>query len=141
MRTSGSTFNLRSPQHAVVKKKTAIRLLRMGDIVRHEDERRAGFTAQCEELLDHCVTRVLVEIAGGLVCKNELRRIDERPRDRDTLTFAAGKLHWQMTAALSQSHPFQEVARSLPRDRNRGAANSCGHENVLFRVQLRNQIE
>ena len=66
-RPSGEPCKARSPQHAVVKEKAAICLLRVCDVVGDQHEGRGGFPAKREQQLNHRVTRVFVEVARGLV--------------------------------------------------------------------------
>ena len=43
----GTGFAYDSLQHAIVQKQTAIRLLRVSDVVRHEHERRSRLATKC----------------------------------------------------------------------------------------------
>ena len=65
-----------------------------GDIglVRHQDDRDAFLAIELRQRLHDLVRGTRVEIAGRLVGKEQARRIDQGPRDRDPLLLAAGKL-------------------------------------------------
>src|SRR5439155_6565493 len=48
-----------------------------------------------------------VEIAGGLVGKNDFRLIDQRPRDGHALLLAAGELNGEMRQAIAEADALQ----------------------------------
>ena len=48
-----------------------------------------------------------VEIAGGLIGKDQFRLIDQRSRDGHTLLFAAGKLRGKMREAVAEAYTIQ----------------------------------
>jgi hypothetical protein len=52
-----------------------------------------------------------IQIASGLVGENNLRIIDQGPRDADALLFATGKLRWQVMRAISQANASQSLDR------------------------------
>jgi len=47
---------------------------RVGDVVGHQHERRAGFAAEAEQQLDHGIAGALVEVARRFVGEDELGR-------------------------------------------------------------------
>src|SRR5258706_8088159 len=52
-----------------------------------------------------------VEIAGGFISQNDLRIIDQRPRDADALLLASGKLRGQVLRAVAQPYAGQGFNR------------------------------
>jgi len=89
-----------------------------GEIVGDPDQRRAGFAAQLLHLnrsaLDGDIQR-----GRRLVGDDDLGPVQQRDRDRDPLSHAAGELMWIAAQALvrgGDAHLRQRLARALPRE-------------------------
>src|SRR5262249_11490077 len=59
-------------------------------VVRDEDERRAGGGIEFEEHFHDVMRGVVVEVAGGFIREQDFGPVDERPRQGHALLFAAG---------------------------------------------------
>ena len=75
-------------------------------IVRDKNERGARGVVQLEHDLDHRLARFRVKVASRLVGEQNLRPVNKRPGQGDTLLLAAGKLRRIMSAAFSKSDAF-----------------------------------
>ncbi len=85
-----------------------------GDIglVRHQDDGDALLAIELRQRLHDLVRGTRIEIAGGLVGKEQARRIDQRPRDRDPLLLAAGKLTGRVFRAIAEAEAVQRLLRA-----------------------------
>ena len=80
----------------------------------------------------------LIEIAGGLVGKDHVGLIDQRPRHAHALLLASGKLRRQMPQPVAQSHAAQRLRGfALIRE----AVEILRQHHVFKRRQIRNQVE
>src|SRR5205085_2880860 len=86
----------------------AVRLARDIRVVR-DHQNGVPRVVQLAENLDDNSFVGFVEIAGGLVRKNELRLIDQCPRDGHALLFSAGKLRGQMRQAVAKANALQRL--------------------------------
>src|ERR1017187_7923442 len=50
----------------------------------------------------------VIEVAGGLVAEQDLRPVDERPGERDSLLLPSGELDGVMVGAGRQAHALEE---------------------------------
>ena len=66
-------------------------LLRDIRVVRHH-QNRVPSAVQLSEQPDYDLFIRLVQIACWLICQDQLRLVDQRPRNRHALLFAAGEL-------------------------------------------------
>ena len=57
----------------------------------------------------HLFPGCLVEFASGLVREQQARMVGERPRDGDTLHFAAGQLRRTVISALGEAHVLEQL--------------------------------
>ena len=79
-----------------------------------------------------------VEIAGGLVGKNQVGLIDERPRHAHALLLASGKLRGQMLQAAAQADAAQRLS-GFPLVRK--TVEVLRQHNVFERREIGNQVE
>src|SRR2546430_1544562 len=73
-----------------------------------------AFTVELCQKLHHLFASSRIEIAGGLVCKNQLRSRNQCPRDCRALLLAAGQLLWIVPGPVSDLHSLQCVAHAGP---------------------------
>ena len=76
----------------------------MGD----DHQREASLTPQVFQQHQDLVAGALVEVAGGLVREQNLRPLDQGPRDRDPLLLAAGQLGGVCTGLLLEADALQQ---------------------------------
>src|SRR5712692_8415146 len=93
-------------QVAVSEFDAAVRLARDVRVVRHLQDRMAG-VVQFAENLDDDGFIGLVEVARGLVSKNDFWLVDQRARDGHALLFAAGKLRGEVRQAVAKAYTLQ----------------------------------
>jgi len=86
-----------------------------GDVglVSDDDDGQALFAIERGQCLHDLVRRARIEIAGRLVCKQEARRVDQSPGDRDALLLAAGELAGRVALALAEAENPQCCPRPL----------------------------
>jgi hypothetical protein len=77
-------------------------------VVCHHQDRVAGIVQFAENLDDDCFVG-FVEVAGGLVGKNNLRLVDQRARDSHALLLTAGKLRGEMRQPVTQTDALQRL--------------------------------
>ena len=93
------------------------------------------------EDLHDLLRRLRVEVARRLVGHDDVRVVDERPRDGDALALAARELIWQVVGTVLEADGLEEVhgaLRALP------VADACVDErqgDVLERRDAREQVE
>ena len=51
--------------------------------------------------------RLFVKIPGRFIGKNQFGAVHQRPRNGDSLQFAAGKLAWKMISSTTQANSLQ----------------------------------
>ena len=100
---------------------------------------------EVEDEFDDALARLGVEVACRLVGEEERGPVDERPRQRHALLFAAGKLRGIMPLAVFEAHLPQEVRR-LPGQHGRRfpratPAQFGGDHHVFQRGQRRHELE
>ena len=93
---------------------------------------------QLAEKSDHDFFVGFVEVPGGLIGQDQLRLIDQRPRNRHALLLSAGKLRRQMRQAVAQSHALQRF-RGLPFVRD--TVKILRQHHVFERVQIGHQVK
>src|SRR5712692_9908613 len=99
-------------QVAVSQFDAAVRLARDLWVVRHHQDRVAGVVQFAENLDDDSFVS-FVEIARGLVGKNDLRLVDQRAGNRHALLFAARELCGEMRQAVAKAHALQRFSGLL----------------------------
>ena len=97
-------------------------------------ERRARALASLERV-------GLAERAGRLVGQDQLRRVDERARDRDALLLAAGKLGRRVPRAIGQADARQAGERPFVARGRLHASVDERQLDVLARARAREQVE
>src|SRR3954452_6116112 len=83
---------------------------------------------------------MLVEVAGRLVGEDQRRLVRGRPGDPPTRLLAAREFGRAMIEALGQPERTQQLPRPLPRRFGRRAAYQLRQDDVLDRVELREQV-
>ena len=105
------------------------------------DQCGVAFAAhQLDELAEHSIGGVLVEIAGRLVRQHQLRLVGERARDRDTLLLAARKLARTMVEPRAQAQRAEQFARPRLRLFARLAGDQLRQDHVLFGAEIGQQV-
>ena len=107
--------------------------------MRHEHQRRAALAVEAEDQIHHRVRRVAVEVARRFVAEQDLRAVDEGPRERHALLLAAGKLDRIVIESLPQPHPREQGAGVVRMARR--ASELERHEHVLQRCERRDELE
>lgn len=77
-----------------------------------DDDDRMSFGIQLVENAQDIFTALPVERAGGLVGEDDVAVVHQRPRDRDTLLLAAGKLAGPVTETISKTKPHKQFPRA-----------------------------
>src|SRR5712671_6565037 len=108
-------------------------------VVGHQNERGAALSVQFEHKVDHARAGRGVEIARGLVGKEELRLGDEGARECHALLLAAGERLGVMPQPLGEAHALEHLRRAVRRARF--ARELQGQHHVLQRVQRRQQLK
>ena len=113
---------------------------RDGCVVRGDDQRRLPLVPQRAEQFDDVPAGARIEVAGGLVRQDQIRRVDQRPRNGHPLLFSARKFVGPVVHAFGQADPLQQLApapgglgRVHPRQARR-------QTNVLQGAQFRQQM-
>ena len=78
-------------------------------VVRRDQGRRAALAHDLDQLGEHRLGRVRVEVAGGLVGEDEGRGVGERAGDGDALLLAAGEAGRAVGEAVGEAQPVEEV--------------------------------
>lgn len=76
-----------------------------------DHENSMSFAVQFVEELDHGLLVGFIQVSGRLVGENELRMIDQRPGNSNTLLFAPGKFSRQMLDAIAQAYTLERFPR------------------------------
>src|SRR5215470_11673977 len=79
-------------------------------VVRGDDDGEPGGLHQLSERGEHVLGGTWVEVSGGLVGKEDARRVGHRARDRDALLLAPRKLRRPVSQALLQAEIAKQVA-------------------------------
>ena len=79
-------------------------------IVRHHHNRASLLVKFAQQAQDDLFIQ-RIKIASRLVGKNNLRIVDQGPRDADALLLAPGKLRWQVMHPLAQAYAGQRFNR------------------------------
>jgi len=123
-----------------VKSDHSVHLARETFVVRR-DQRGAAFAPnEAEELAEHGIGGVLVEIACRLVGENERRFVCESPGYGDALLLAAGKLGRPVIEPLRQSKRAKQLSRPLVRGRGIRAVDQLRKHHILDRIELGQQV-
>ena len=83
-----------------------------------DDEKHIGFlSVELEEKISDGAGCRRVQTTGGLVAEKESRSVDQRPGDRDPLSFAPGQLGGPVKESVRKTDPRQKLlgpCRGLP---------------------------
>src|SRR5580700_11132720 len=111
MVSSGFDVDMQSSfmQHEAAR----IELVHQGDIVSGDDHRRARFV-ELDEQPQQALTEIGIDVAGGLIGKQQLRPRDHRARDRRALLLAAGQDRRQRPHAVAEPDPLQQFDHLRP---------------------------
>ena len=77
--------------------------------MRHQDKSGPGLAIEPEQHLDDRPARSGIEITGGLVGKKNLGTMDEGPRQRHALLFAARQLERIMVETIAEADFSQKT--------------------------------
>ena len=114
---------------------------RLGDVVRHEDDRFAEAGVQAQKFVLNRFARAGVERAERLIHQEEVGVGGQRPGDADPLPLAARQLRRRPPAelALGQAHHFQDFRHPPADPRPRPAEQPRYSRHVRRHVQVRKQ--
>ncbi len=110
-------------------------------VVRDDDEGLAALAPELLEQADDVVARPLVEVAGGLVRKDDAGGAHQRARDRDALLLPAAQLRGDVPCPVGEVDAGERLLRAaaaLARGRVPGDESSL---HVLLRRQRGNEVE
>src|SRR6266852_1570390 len=124
-------------QVAVSQLDAAVSLARDVRVVCHHQDRVAGIVQFAENLDDDCFVG-FVEVAGGLVGKNNLRLVDQRARDSHALLLTTGKLRGEMRQPVAKAHSLQRFLSLLF---VRDAMEILREHHVFQRRKIRHEME
>ncbi len=82
-----------------------------------------------------------VERAGRLVGQQQLRRVDQGPRDRDPLPLAAGQPRRVVVAVLVEAEPGEQLGGPRPRPPPGRAGQLGGQQHVVGDGEVVEQVE
>src|SRR5260370_19919561 len=82
-----------------------------------------------------------VEITGGFSREEQSWSISQAPRDRDALSFAAGKLGREMIESRLEANQFQQFDGAIASLRNGAIGLEHGHLHVLSRGESRQEVK
>src|SRR3990167_2174662 len=97
---------------AVLHEENAFGMLGGICLMRHEHDGAAGIV-QFLENRHHLQSGLGVEVAGRLIGEDDLRIVDERPRDGDALLLSAGELIGQIVRAMRHPDRYERFFHSL----------------------------
>ena len=109
-------------------------------IMGRNDRGKLKITVQTCNQLKYRVGCPAVQVAGRLICQQNLRLSDQRPRQCSTLLFTARKFACAMMTPLRQANFLQPLQGFLFGVGLRVAPHQQRHGNVLKRGKLRQQI-
>ena len=108
------------------------------EIVRHEDEGGAELAIELRHEVDHAGAGAHVQVAGGLIGKENPGPVAERACQRDALLLAAGELRRVVMAAVGEPDPAEELVGARA---TLFAAQLKRHLHVFPCGERRNQLE
>lgn len=77
-------------------------------VMGHQHQGSSGGLVQLEKHGDDAFAGLAIQVAGGLVGKEDFRAVDESTREGDTLLLATGELCGIMVEAVAQAHASEE---------------------------------
>ena len=96
--------------------------------------------AQLREELENRLSRMRIEVPGRFVRQQQLRLVQQRPRNRRALLFAARKFRRPVTHAAGKPDRFQQRDRTLLRFAARQPRQIARQHDVFEHGQLRQQM-
>ena len=111
------------------------------EVVRDEEQGGVLLAANIDDELHNRFARALVEVARRLVRQNQRRAVDERSRDGNALTFAAGKFCRQVRHAFGESDACEQFFRLIAGLAHRRSRDARGEQDVFERRQLGNEVK
>ena len=116
---------------------------RVGDrggarVVGDHHDRLAELVDRAAQQVEHVAARLRVEVAGRLVGEHDRRARDQRARDRDPLSLAAGQLVRPVLAPVAEADGLDQ--RLEPGLVRLVAADPDRQQDVLLGVQDRQQV-
>ena len=109
-------------------------------IVGRDEGGRAFVAHQPQELGEHHVGGMLVEIAGRFVGEHQGGLIGKRAGDGDALLFAAGKLRRTVRQPMPQPQRGEQRFGAVVRGNRRRAADQLRQDDIFDRVEIRQQM-
>ena len=97
----------------VLKVQDAARSGRNERIVSRHDQGQAHLTLKGRQKVQQSGCRLVVEIAGRLVCEQELRSPEQRPRDADPLSLSPRQASWRKVKPMIQANLCQQISRAF----------------------------
>src|SRR6266545_921007 len=109
--------------------------------VRDVEHRAALVAREAEEQLEDGAPALLVEVSGRLVGEEQARSAQERPAERHALQLAARELLHRIVGARGEADAIEERTRPGLGGGRWVARDDGGHEHVLDRREVRQQVE
>ena len=106
-----------------------------------DEDNRATFLMEALENLHDFFRRFRVEVACRLVRDDNMQIVDQRPRNRDTLPLAAGKLVRLMLGSVAESYRIKDFFRLFLAFPAPDAGINQRKRNIVRRADARKQIE
>jgi hypothetical protein len=125
---------------AIAQGDHAVRVPGEGRVVGDHDQGSAFAAVEFKQKFEDLFAGAAVEIAGGLVGEKNWRLCDESPCKRDTLLFAAGKLHGVVIKAIGEADAGEEFAGAAS-DFAAGPGKFGWKKNVLFGGERGDELE
>ena len=109
-------------------------------VVRDDDRGRPELGLQLREEGHHPVSRLVIEVAGRLVRKDQPRPQGESATDRHALALASGELTRKVVAAMLEPHTLDELACTSVAGPAVHAGDTARHGDVLESREVRQQM-
>ena len=105
------------------------------------DERGTSLVSnQAQELAKDYVGRMLVEIAGRLIGKDERRTVRKRTGNRHALLLATGELRWTMIEPILEAKRAEQVLCPLCCRAMIGSADELRQDDIFPRIEFGQQV-
>jgi hypothetical protein len=127
-------------QNSFVKPDDAVHFAGQTLIVSGHQSGAALAADQPQEFGKNGVRRMLVEVAGRLVGKDQRRPVSERAGDGHPLLLAARQLGWPMVEPGTKAKLAQQLFRARPRSIGVGAVDYLRKQDILARIEVWKQV-